>query len=40
MVVLDLGKLEGVMPLKEQVPTETYHVNDKIRAYAKSEKEG
>ena len=33
MVVLDLGKLEGVMPLKEQVPTETYHVNDKIRAY-------
>ena len=33
MVVLDLGKLEGVMPLKEQVPTENYHVNDKIRAY-------
>ena len=33
IVVLDLGKLEGVMPLKEQVPTEKYHVNDKIRAY-------
>ncbi len=32
IVVLDLGKLEGVMPLKEQVPTEQYHVNDKIRA--------
>lgn len=33
IVVVDLGKLEGVMPLKEQVPTETYKVNDKIRAY-------
>ena len=33
IVVLDLGKLEGVMPLKEQIPTETYRVNDKIRAY-------
>ncbi len=33
LVVLDLGKLEGVMPLKEQVPTENYRVNDKIRAY-------
>ena len=32
-VVLDLGKLEGVMPVKEQIPTETYKVNDKIRAY-------
>jgi len=33
IVVVDLGRLEGVMPLKEQVPTEKYHVNDKIRAY-------
>ena len=33
IVVMDLGKLEGVMPLKEQVPTETYKVNDKIRGY-------
>lgn len=32
IVVLDLGKLEGVMPLKEQIPTEHYQVNDKIRA--------
>lgn len=32
IVVVDLGKLEGVMPLKEQVPTEKYRVNDKIRA--------
>lgn len=33
LVVLDLGKLEGVMPLKEQIPTEVYKVNDKIRGY-------
>ena len=33
IVVVDLGKLEGVMPVKEQVPTEKYRVNDKIRAY-------
>ena len=33
VVVLDLGKLEGVMPVKEQIPTETYRVNDKVRGY-------
>ena len=33
VVVLDLGKLEGIMTVKEQVPTEKYRVNDKIRAY-------
>ena len=33
IVVMDLGKLEGVMPLKEQIPTEHYNVNDKIKAY-------
>lgn len=33
VVIVDLGRLEGIMPLKEQVPTETYKVNDKIRAY-------
>ncbi len=33
IVVMDLGRLEGVMPTKEQVPTEHYHVNDKIKAY-------
>ena len=33
IVVMDLGKLEGVMPAKEQIPTETYHVNDKIKGY-------
>ena len=31
-VILDLGKIEGIMPKKEQIPTEQYHVNDKIRA--------
>ena len=33
VVVVDLGKLEGIIPLKEQIPTETYKVNDKIRGY-------
>jgi len=33
LVVMDLGKLEGVMPVKEQIPTERYKVNDKIKAY-------
>lgn len=33
VVVMDLGKLEGVMPLKEQISTEHYKVNDKVRGY-------
>ncbi len=33
LVVMDLGKLEGVMPTKEQIPTEHYKVNDKIKGY-------
>ena len=33
IVVMDLGKLEGVMPSKEQIPTEHYRVNDKIKGY-------
>ncbi len=31
VVVMDLGRIEGVMPAKEQIPTETYKVNDKIK---------
>ena len=33
IVIMDLGKLEGIMPLKERIPTEHYQVNDKIRGY-------
>ena len=33
IVVMDLGRLEGVMPSKEQIPTEHYRVNDKIKGY-------
>ena len=32
-VILDLGKLEGIMPVKEQVEKDKYHVNQKIRVY-------
>lgn len=33
IVIMDLGKLEGIMPKKEQIPTEHYKVNDKIKGY-------
>ena len=33
IVIMDLGRLEGIMPVKEQIPTEKYKVNDKIKAY-------
>ncbi len=33
IVIMDLGNLEGIMPVKEQIPTERYRVNDKIKAY-------
>ena len=33
IVVMDLGKLEGIMLPKDQIPTESYHVNDKIKGY-------
>ena len=39
-VVLDLGKLEGIMPLKEQISTENYKVNDKLKAYVVSVEKG
>ena len=32
IVVVDLGRVEGVMPVKEQIPTEKYFVNKKVRA--------
>ena len=32
-VILDLGKLEGIMPLKEQGEKDKYAVNQKIRVY-------
>ena len=38
LIVLDLGRLEGIMTAKEQIPTEHYKVNDKIRGYVVSVK--
>ena len=32
-VIIDLGKIEGVMPSRERVPTEEYQPGDRIRAY-------
>lgn len=33
VVIVDLGRLEGVMTLNEQIPDELYEVNDRIKAY-------
>ena len=33
IVVMDLGKLEGIMLAKDQIPTERYHVHDTIKGY-------
>jgi N utilization substance protein A len=32
-VVIDLGKFEGVMPMRERVSTEVYNPGDRLRAY-------
>jgi len=32
-IILDLGKLEGIMPAKEQISIEKFRVNDKVKAY-------
>ena len=32
-IILDLGKLEGIMPAKEQISIERFRVNDKVKAY-------
>jgi len=33
MVYVDLDRAEGILPQNEQIPTEEYHVNDRIRIY-------
>ncbi len=33
LVIVDLGRIEGIMTSNEQIPTETYEVNDRIKAY-------
>jgi N utilization substance protein A len=35
-VIIDLGKIEGIMPSRERVPTEEYQPGDRIRAYTLS----
>lgn len=40
IVVMDLGRLEGIMPSKEQIPTEKYRVNDKIKGYVMDVEKG
>lgn len=33
VMIVDLGKIEGIMTTNEQIEGEEYHVNDKIKAY-------
>lgn len=33
LVIVDLEKLEGYMPAKEQIPTEKYYVNQNLKGY-------
>ncbi|MDD5483084.1 MAG: transcription termination factor NusA [Kiritimatiellae bacterium] len=35
-VIIDLGRVEAIMPARERVPTEEYQVGDRIRAYVLS----
>lgn len=39
-IIIDLGKLEGIMPVKEQISSERYKVNDKIKGYVMSVERG
>jgi transcription termination/antitermination protein NusA len=32
-IIIDLGRAEAVLPVKERVPTEEYQIGDRIRAY-------
>lgn len=34
-IIIDLGRAEAVLPLKEQVPRENYRPNDRLRAYVR-----
>jgi N utilization substance protein A len=39
-IIIDLGKAEATLPLKEQCPDEVYHVGDRIRTYISDVKAG
>ena len=39
-VIIDLGKIEGIMPSRERVPTEEYQVGERIRCIIKAVQEG
>ncbi len=39
-IIVDLGKAEATLPLKEQCPDEIYHIGDRIRTYISDVKTG
>ncbi len=38
VIYVDLGRIEGIVPLNEQIPHETYNVNDRFKFYIKEVK--
>ncbi len=40
LVIIDLEKLEGFMPEKEQIPTEKYYVNQTLKGYVMNVEKG
>ena len=40
LVIIDLEKLEGYMPEKEQIPTEKYYVNQNLKGYVMNVERG
>lgn len=39
-IIVDLGKIEGILPRREQVPSEKFKRNDRMRAYVLDIKKG
>src|SRR3990167_6669420 len=39
-IIVDIGKAEGIMPVTEQIPSEKYHLNQRLAVYLKEIHEG
>lgn len=39
-VIVDIGKTEGIMPPNEQIPSEKYHINQRLTVYISDIREG
>ncbi len=39
-IIIDLGKIEAIMPVSEQIPAERYHINQRLSVYLVEIREG